>query len=82
MNVYNLVSLAGLFARMAIAWLFSANRRNLNFRCIVTGTSIQLILGTAVFGAPGSSAVLPDGSSGGGDILSFGGNLYSFGDVF
>ena len=55
MDVYNLGSLAGLFARMAIAWLFSANRRNLNFRCIITGTAIQLILGTLVFVAPGST---------------------------
>ncbi len=48
MDVYNLVSLAGLFALMAIAWLCSANRRNLNFRCIAAGTPIQLIQGTAV----------------------------------
>lgn len=82
MDVYNLVSLAGLFARMAIAWLCSANRRNLNFRCIVAGTSIQLILGTGVFGAPGSNAGLLDGRSGGGDILLFGGNLYPIGDAF
>ncbi len=55
MDVYNLVSLAGLFALMAIAWLCSANRRNLNFRCIAAGTAIQLILGTVVFWAPGST---------------------------
>lgn len=40
-----LVSLAGLLVMMALAWLLSENRRRMNFRLIVSGVVLQLLLG-------------------------------------
>jgi len=57
MNVYNLVSLSGLAALMAVAWAFSEDRRRVNWRVIGWGTGLQLLLGGVVFLAPGSQAV-------------------------
>ncbi len=57
MDGYNLVSLGGLFALVGIAWLLSANRRRMNWRCIAVGVGLQLLLGALVFRAPGSEEV-------------------------
>ncbi|MHC4718603.1 MAG: Na+ dependent nucleoside transporter N-terminal domain-containing protein [Planctomycetota bacterium] len=56
MDRYNLVSFVGLFVLMGVAWLLSADRRRLNGRCIAFGVALQLLLGLAVFRAPGSRA--------------------------
>lgn len=56
MDEYNLVSLAGIFVLMAVAWLFSRSRR-LNLRCIAFGVGLQLVLALLVFWAPGSTGV-------------------------
>jgi CNT family concentrative nucleoside transporter len=55
MSIYNLISFCGLFVLMFLAWLFSANRRLLNIRCIVSGVALQLVLAFLVFYAPGST---------------------------
>ena len=55
MDAYNLVSLAGLFVLMGIAWGLSSHRARLNWRCIVFGVGVQLLLGLVVFWAPGST---------------------------
>ncbi|MHC4630756.1 MAG: Na+ dependent nucleoside transporter N-terminal domain-containing protein [Planctomycetota bacterium] len=34
MDVYNLVSFAGIFALVAFAWILSANKKNMNWRVI------------------------------------------------
>jgi CNT family concentrative nucleoside transporter len=57
MDVYNLVSFAGIFILMFLAWIFSANRRILNLRCIGWGVGLQLLVGLLVFRAPGSTIV-------------------------
>lgn len=51
--IYNLISFAGLFVLMALAWVFSSNRRRLNLRCVVGAVALQLLLGAIVFYAPG-----------------------------
>ena len=56
MDVYNLVSLAGLVVLMGVGWVFSADRRRMNWRVIGFGVGIQLLLGLLVFRAPGSRA--------------------------
>jgi CNT family concentrative nucleoside transporter len=53
MNRYNLVSFAGLFVLMAIAWAFSSNRRKVNWRVVIWGTLLQLLLAVIIFWAPG-----------------------------
>jgi len=50
---YNLVSFAGIFVLLALAWVLSGNRRKLNLRCVAGGLVLQLVLGAIVFFAPG-----------------------------
>jgi len=57
MDLYNLVSFAGLFVLMALGWSLSKRRRTLNVRCIAAGVGLQLGLGLLVFQAPGSRAL-------------------------
>ena len=49
MDAYNLVSFAGIFVLMAVAWLFSSDRKRLNVRVVVWGLLLQLIFGIFVF---------------------------------
>lgn len=57
MHIQNLVSFAGLFVLMLTAWLFSANRRVFNWRCVVWGTAIQLAFGAFVFLVPAGARI-------------------------
>jgi CNT family concentrative nucleoside transporter len=57
MNVHNLVSFAGLFVLMGLAWACSSNRRRVNWRVVVVGTTLQLLLAAWVFWAPGVDRV-------------------------
>jgi len=52
MDVYNLVSGGGLFVLMGLAWALSADRRRVNWRVIVWGVGLQLLVGVLVFWAP------------------------------
>jgi CNT family concentrative nucleoside transporter len=52
--LHHLISLAGFFAFAAIAWLFSANRRRVNWQTIAWGMGIQLGLGLLIFRLPGA----------------------------
>lgn len=54
MSIYNLISFAGIFGLLLIAWLCSANRKILNWRVIFWGTAVQLAFAAVVFWAPGS----------------------------
>ena len=59
MNVYNLVSLAGLFLLVALGWGFSSARASVRWRTIGSGLGIQLVFGVLVFLVPfGSDALL------------------------
>lgn len=50
----HLISLLGFFALAGIAWLFSAHRRQIQWRPIVWGLGLQLVIGLLVFRLPGS----------------------------
>jgi len=52
MDIYNLVSLAGLFVLIGVAWALSADRRRMNVRAIGWGVGLQLALGALVFWLP------------------------------
>ena len=54
MDIYNLISFGGLLAMVGMAWLASANRRRVSWRCAAAGVGLQLALGALVFLAPGS----------------------------
>jgi CNT family concentrative nucleoside transporter len=49
MESYNLVSFAGIFVLLGLAWLFSADRRNMNWRLIFWGIALQLLLAAFIF---------------------------------
>jgi CNT family concentrative nucleoside transporter len=50
--MYNLISFAGIFILMGCAWLFSANRRVINWRVIVWGCLLQLLFALFIFVVP------------------------------
>jgi len=55
MDIYNLVSLAGLAVLVFLGWGLSSDRRRMNWRAIGFGVGLQLVLGMLVFGLPGSA---------------------------
>ena len=57
MEAYNLVSLAGVFGVMLLAWACSANRRVVNWRVVLWAVALQLLFGAFVFLSPPGRAV-------------------------
>jgi CNT family concentrative nucleoside transporter len=57
MSVYNLVSLAGIFILVEFAWLISSDRRNVNYRLVIWGISLQLLFGAFIFALPAGAKV-------------------------
>ena len=53
--MYNLVSFAGIFILMGVAWVLSADRRVINWRVIFWGTALQLLLALFIFVVPAGS---------------------------
>ncbi|MFH1998056.1 MAG: nucleoside transporter C-terminal domain-containing protein, partial [Planctomycetota bacterium] len=59
MESYNLVSFGGIFILLAVAWIFSRNRKNLNFRLILWGLALQMAFAGFIFIVPaGAKAFL------------------------
>ena len=52
MDIYNLVSFAGIFALVGFAWLLSADRRNVNYRVIGWGIGLQILVALFIFVVP------------------------------
>ncbi len=50
----HLTSLVGFFVLAALAWLLSANRRQIRWRPIAWGLGLQLLIGLLVFRLPGA----------------------------
>ncbi len=57
MDVQNLISFAGIFVLMALAWALSAEHRNVNWRVVFWGTALQLLFGLFVFVVPAGTDV-------------------------
>lgn len=55
--MHNLVSFAGIFLLMGIAWLLSTNRKVVNVRVVLWGTALQLLLALFIFVVPAGSRV-------------------------
>lgn len=53
MELYNLVSLCGILGLMLVAWLFSTDRRRINWRVVGWGIGLQIIFAFIIFRAPG-----------------------------
>lgn len=52
MDIYNLVSFAGIFVLIGFAWILSADKKNMNVRVILWGIGLQLIIGFFIFVVP------------------------------
>ncbi|MFH1768233.1 MAG: nucleoside transporter C-terminal domain-containing protein [Candidatus Omnitrophota bacterium] len=52
MDRYNFVSFAGIFILIAVAWLFSSDKKKMNWRVVVWGVVIQLCLALFIFTVP------------------------------
>ena len=57
MDGYNLVSFAGIFVLMGVAWALSADRRNMNWRVIGWGVALQLLVALFIFVVPAGARV-------------------------
>ena len=55
MELYNLVSFVGIFVLLGIAWLFSNNRRRMNWHVIGWGIGLQLLFAIFIFQVPAGS---------------------------
>ena len=59
MTVYNLVSFAGIFVLAFVAWLFSSDKKTVNWRVVAWGIGLQLLFAFFVFVVPaGTKAFL------------------------
>jgi CNT family concentrative nucleoside transporter len=50
--MYNLISLCGMFGLVSVAWLFSHNRRLVNWRVVIWGMGLQLLFAAFIFYLP------------------------------
>ncbi|MBN1879438.1 nucleoside transporter [bacterium] len=55
MERYNLISFFGMFVIIMLAWLFSNNRRIINWRVVGWGLGIQIIFAILIFTIPATS---------------------------
>ena len=55
MDIYNLVSFAGIFILIGFAWALSADKKNMNWRVIGWGVGLQILIGLFVFVVPAGS---------------------------
>ena len=83
MEAYNLVSLAGLFGIVVLAWVLSANRRVVNWRVVFWAMVLQLAFGAVVFlSSPGRAAFVAANSAVDGVLKSAAhGTGFVFGDL-
>jgi CNT family concentrative nucleoside transporter len=54
---HHLISAAGFLAFAAIAWLFSSDRRKVQWKTVVWGMGLQLLIGLLIFRLPGSQRI-------------------------
>ncbi|MEM7008471.1 MAG: nucleoside transporter C-terminal domain-containing protein [Thermodesulfobacteriota bacterium] len=52
MTIYNLISFVGIFILLGFAWLFSTNKRNVNYKVIIWALIIQFIFAGFIFLVP------------------------------
>ena len=57
MDIYNLVSFAGIFVLIGFAWVLSADKKNMNWRVIGWGIGLQILIALFIFVVPAGSKV-------------------------
>ncbi len=55
--IYRLISVAGLLAFAAIAWLLSTNRRKVQWKTLAWGLGLQVVIGLLIFRLPVSQRI-------------------------
>ena len=55
MDIYNLVSFAGIFVLIGFAWILSADKKNMNWRVIGWGIGLQILIALFIFVVPAGS---------------------------
>jgi len=55
MDIYNLVSFAGIFVLIGFAWVLSADKKNMNWRVIFWGIGLQILIALFIFVVPAGS---------------------------
>ena len=58
MNLYNFISLTGMVGLVFLAWVFSSNRRQVNWHVVVWGISLQFLIGWFLLVFPPGSRML------------------------
>lgn len=57
MNFYNGISFSGLFVLIGVAWFFSEDRKNFNWRAVVWGVLLQILIALFIFKVPAGTKV-------------------------
>lgn len=57
MDIYNLVSFAGIFVLAGFAWILSADKKNMNWRVIGWGIGLQILIALFIFVVPAGTKV-------------------------
>jgi len=52
MDGYNLVSFCGIFLLIGFGWLFSSDRKRMNWRVVLGGVALQIVFGLFIFLVP------------------------------
>ncbi len=47
-----IISFFGIFVLLGIAWLFSKNRKAINYKTVLTGTGLQLLFAVLILKVP------------------------------
>jgi CNT family concentrative nucleoside transporter len=56
-GIYNLISFSGLFVLAGVAWLFSSDRKVVNWRVLGWGVGLQLLVALFIFVVPAGTQV-------------------------
>jgi len=57
MDIYNLVSFAGIFILIGFAWLLSTDKKNMNWRVIGWGVGLQILIALFIFVVPAGAKI-------------------------
>ena len=55
MDVYNLVSFSGIFILIGFAWILSSDKKNMNWKVIIWGIILQILIALFIFVVPAGS---------------------------
>lgn len=57
MTIYNLISFLGIFVLAFVAWIFSSDRKTVNWRVVAWGIGLQLLFAFFVFVVPAGTKI-------------------------